>query len=442
LKHQNQNKGSTGIMSGKKIKIVIVDDIPEARENLKKLLAFEPDFEVVGTASTGREGLDVAKSTLPHVILMDINMPDMDGITAANELRRLLPSAGVVMMSVQGEAEYIRRAMAAGARDFLTKPTPAEELYATVRRVFDIQEQLYGGEAVLNSQRAGGDGKKATLSTGRETRVIAVYSATGGAGKTTIATNVATALMRENVKVLLVDCDLHFGDVSVFLNLKAQGTIVDLMSTVEDLDMDLVENLLANHESGLRVLVAPQRIEDADLVTPDKAVTLVSKLKGVFDFIVVDLPTGISDMALGFFDLADRILMVINPNLPAMKNTLSMLSVLDKLEYPPEKLVFTVNRVSADMERQKITIPVASIEAKLRKPALGVIPSDEKKFLYAVNRGVSVIAKDKTQSPAKELIGLADALYNNLRPEPVEPDAAPSASAQQPKSRLGRLFGG
>src|SRR5215208_958145 len=82
------------------IKVLIVDDIPETRENLKKLLAFEPDIEVVGTASTGREGVDLAKEMQPDIILMDINMPDMDGISATELITKAVPRTAVVMMSV------------------------------------------------------------------------------------------------------------------------------------------------------------------------------------------------------------------------------------------------------------------------------------------------------------------------------------------------------
>src|SRR5690348_17319704 len=119
------------------IKVLIVDDIPETRENLKKLLAFETDIEVVGTASTGREGLELAQDIVPDVILMDINMPDMDGIAATERISKSVPQASVVMMSVQSEADYLRRAMLVGARDFLTKPISGEELYATIRSVYD-----------------------------------------------------------------------------------------------------------------------------------------------------------------------------------------------------------------------------------------------------------------------------------------------------------------
>src|SRR5258708_32579699 len=217
---------------GKKntIKVLIVDDIPETRENLKKLLAFESDIEVVGKASTGREGLELAKDLLPDIILMDINMPDMDGIAATELISKSVPSTSVVMMSVQSEADYLRRAMLAGARDFLTKPISGEELYGTVRSVYERRPMIQA-QPVQPTTTSG----KTALAATHEAHVIMVYSPQGGAGKTTVATNLAASLMREGTKVLLIDLDLQFGDVGVFLNLQAQNTIVDLVHSVDDL---------------------------------------------------------------------------------------------------------------------------------------------------------------------------------------------------------------
>src|SRR4029079_12122267 len=108
------------------INVLIVDDIPETRDHLTKLLGFEPDMTVVGSASSGREAIDLATSLQPDVVLMDINMPDMDGITATEQLSTAVPTAAVVMMSVQGEADYLRRSMLAAAREFLVKPVSSD----------------------------------------------------------------------------------------------------------------------------------------------------------------------------------------------------------------------------------------------------------------------------------------------------------------------------
>jgi len=111
---------------GNKIKVLIVDDIAETRENVRKLLQFESDIEVVGAARTGREAIQMSQELLPDVVLMDINMPDMDGITATETIRQKTPHVQVVILSVQGDQNYMRRAMLVGARDFLTKPPMAD----------------------------------------------------------------------------------------------------------------------------------------------------------------------------------------------------------------------------------------------------------------------------------------------------------------------------
>src|SRR5919112_6300181 len=118
------------------IRVLIVDDIPETRDHLTKLLGFESDIEVVGAAASGSEALSIAGQVQPDVVLMDINMPDMDGIAATEKLAAHVPTASVVMMSVQGEADYLRRSMLAGAREFLVKPFSSDELSASIRQVY------------------------------------------------------------------------------------------------------------------------------------------------------------------------------------------------------------------------------------------------------------------------------------------------------------------
>src|SRR5215210_1710289 len=122
------------------IRVLIVDDIPETRDHLTKLLGFEGDIEVVGAASSGAQALQLAVELKPDVVLMDINMPDMDGITATERLAAEAPNTAVVMMSVQGEADYLRRSMLAGAREFLVKPFSSDELTASIRQVWSREK--------------------------------------------------------------------------------------------------------------------------------------------------------------------------------------------------------------------------------------------------------------------------------------------------------------
>src|SRR5690606_22517825 len=88
----------------------------------------------------------------------------------------------------------------------------------------------------------------------------------GGSGKTTLATNIASGLMKKGIKVLLIDADTQFGDVGVFLKLQSQSTLADLVTKVDDVDVEFFDTVIATHESGLKVLLGPARPEFAEAV--------------------------------------------------------------------------------------------------------------------------------------------------------------------------------
>ncbi len=430
------------------IKVLIVDDIPDTRENIRKLLAFEPDIEVVGGdgASTGREAIELAQQHQPDVVLMDINMPDMDGITATKAISTAVRTAAVVIMSVQNESGYLRQAMLAGARDFLTKPISSEELYKTIRRVYDRNEPIRQQEAQMSSLRTVAMGtKKGELSpvTGAG-HIVVVYSPQPGAGVTTLATNVASALMRQDTKVLLIDCNLQFGDVDAFLNLQAISSIADLAKSVGDIDQEMVDNVLVTHGSGLKVLVAPPHPEQAYDIGSEAVKDVVSLLARSYDFIVVDLPTQYDDMTLKLFEIAEKIVLVANPTIPSIRNIRKMLDIFDSLEEPEglsEKVLFVLNRVIHEKERGRGVIPVASIENHLKRQIVAAIPLDDRSVLTAVNQGVPLVAKLKSRSPGKELVELAELIRRSVEQGDDVATKQPETE-QRSKSGIRALFGG
>lgn len=432
------------------IRVLIVDDIPETRENLKKLLAFEADIEVVGVAGTGREAIQVATEVKPDVVLMDINMPDMDGIQATKGISAAVRTAAVVIMSVQSEPGYLRQAMLAGARDFLTKPISSEELYTTIRRVYERNETIRQQEAqmtvVSKPGREAGPRKEAALRTTGAGHIIVFYSPQGGAGTTTLATNVASGLMRSDTRVLLIDCDLQFGDVDAFLNLQSQSNISNLTKDVRDLDPEIMDNVLVTHASGLKVLTAPVLPVQAYDIVSDDVKELVSILAASYDFVVVDMPTQFDDMTLKLFELAEKIVLIGNPTIPAIRNTRKILEQLDSIEQTSklsEKIVFVLNRVVTDKERGRGMVPTASIENHLKLKVQAAIPLDERAVLTSVNQGVPLVAKLKSRSPGREMIGLADYIRQAVEEadgETVEPQR--QAEQQRSKSGIRALFGG
>jgi pilus assembly protein CpaE len=411
------NKPGVQGQEGDIITILLVDDIPETRENIKKLLAFEPDFKVVGSVGTGIEGVAMAKQEKPNIIIMDINMPDMDGIQATTLITESVPTAAVIMMSVQNDPDYLRRAMLAGARNFLTKPILPDELYNTIRTVYIRNKPLAAQYRQIQEQGAVEVRAKAEGTDDRPGHIIVVYSPQGGAGCTTLATNLASGLMKEGIRVLLVDSDLQFGDVGLYLNMQAQSTLVDLVGNVDDLDTELFDNIVITHDSGLKVLLGPSRPEYAEVVqaNPTSVAQILEKISGNYDFIVVDTSHTLDETTLALLDIATRIVLIATPTLAAAKNTRFVMELFDKLNYPPEKSVLVMNRVPHDRNQKRFTISSEQIEKFLKRPVEIEIPLDDVTILSAVHKGVPVIAqRDRTKSPVKELVALADLMYTKL----------------------------
>lgn len=429
------------------ITILLVDDIPETRENIKKLLAFEPDFKVIGSAGTGREGVDMAKEHRPDIIIMDINMPDMDGLQATNHITKAVPMSAVIIMSVQDDVDYMRRAMLAGARDFLKKPIDMDELYNTIRTVYKNHEAMRlaakSGAATplealqkAKSESAGGE---------RSGHIIVVYSPQGGAGTTTIATNLASGLMKEGIKVLLADADLQFGDVPTFLNLQAQFTVVDLIEDIEDLDAEHFDNIVQTHESGLKVLLGPQRPEFADEVKakPQAYAEILKKVSGNYDFLVVDTSVNIDEVSLALFDAATRIILIGTPTLPGAKSLRFVLDLFDQLQYPPEKTMIVLNKVYDEAQGKNATLPTERIQSFLKRPIGLTIPMvDERVILRAIVKAVPVIAFERNPNtpPVKQLLELANTLYRSLKaPEETEQKDKTGKDKDRRSSFLQRL---
>src|SRR5438034_1973060 len=198
-----------------KIGVLIVDDISDTRENFSKLLMFERDIEVVGMAGSGPEAIEVCRKLRPDVVLMDINMPEMDGIKAAEILSTEMSGVGIIMMSVQSEQDYLRRAMLAGAREFLVKPCSGDDLIRSIRHVYRLESSK---RALAASQPAPGttmlNGKIVEIGESNSGKVITIVSPKGGVGRTSVAANLAVALkLATQKRVALMDASLYFGDV-------------------------------------------------------------------------------------------------------------------------------------------------------------------------------------------------------------------------------------
>jgi pilus assembly protein CpaE len=384
------------------IKVLIVDDIPETREHLSRLLGLERDLDVAGTAGTGEEAIKVAMELRPDVIVMDINMPGMDGVAAAEIISQRLPTSPIIMMSVHGEAMQLKRAISAGAREFLVKPFSGDEFSASIRTVYE--REIARRSQVDSSLPA--VPTPASSSDDGEHQVIAVFSPKGGAGRTTIATNLAVALHRETgARVCLVDANLQFGDVGVLLNLNPKDRSIADAVEAGDPDGDIVDTCIIDHSTGIRVLLAPPSPEGADLVTAHHMRQIVDHLRIGHEYVVIDLPSGLSDMSLAVMDAADTILVMTALEITTIKNVRLFLEVAEQLEYARSKIRLVINRADSAQG-----IRIADVEASVRRPIDGTIVSDGRLSVLAVNRGVPFVVSHPESPLSRDVVKLARTL--------------------------------
>jgi pilus assembly protein CpaE len=393
-----------------KIRVVIVDDIAETRENIRKLLQFEPDVEVVGVARTGREAIDIAKEAKPDVLLMDINMPDMDGIAATEIIRKNVPFTQIIILSIQNDPNYMRRAMLAGARDFLTKPPTIDELNSAIRRAgINAREERQKLPQMSTVQSARSGSAHTFGSGGAGGRVITVYSPKGGSGCTTLATNLAVCISNEETSGVVVDANLQYGDVSVFLNEQGKFSILDLTPRADELDPEIINNVTIKHaQSGVRILAAPMKPEQSDSVTGEQFSKVVRYLREIYAFVIIDTASALTNITAAAIDNSDILILITTQDIPSIKNSRLFLDEIDALGFDRQRIIFIMNKFD-----KRIGITPEKVSENLKQEITSVLPFEER-VIVSVNRGIPFILIDKSRPLSRSILALAESVRQRI----------------------------
>lgn len=431
-----------------RIKILLVDDIPEARANIKKLLTFEQDFHVVGMAGTGREGVLRAQELQPDIIMMDINMPDIDGIEATRIITSTMPHIGVIMMSVQNDESFLRRSMLAGARHYLTKPVNMDELYDSIRVIYQQLEPIHQNIQESNSiileatdqieRRQAGD---------RPGHIITVYSPNGGVGTSTIAVNLAATLVQQvneaeddrrfafgthkpyktsdNHAVLLVDSDLQWGSIGVLLNLKPSSTLTDIILNSDATYGRDFESYISKYNNGINVLPSPVSTDDADKILdkyPDSFMKMLTMNRGRYDYIVADTSVTINKITSILFEHSSAIVIVLTPSLPVISNARVLLDLLQRYSISTEKVLFVLNKMPSYPPGNRLILTETQIERFLKhKISVSIAAIDEQMLLRSVTKGITLVEmlKNRWQTPISQFYKLAEEVNKLLNREVI-----------------------
>jgi len=386
------------------ITLLIADDSEEMRETLKTLLTFNEKINVVGEAADGQEAVEKVSQLKPDLVLMDINMGVMgesDGLWATQEISVQHPQTGVIIISVQKEADYMRKAMSAGARDYLIKPFDSDELFKTIEQVAEKERTKWDNLPLGTSSQTDGLGNA---------RAFSIFSPKGGVGKSVITANLAVEVHRRTKKrTLIVDLDLQFGDIALLLNVSPKATIADIVDNMPaELDVDYVETHISDSASGVRVLAAPLKPEYAEVVTPQIVQTILDIVRTQYDYIFIDTVPSFAGEVLIALDFSDEIFMIVAPDFLTLKNVTLGLAVMDTLNYEPESVHLIMNRAQS-----LSSVKLKDAEKGLQRKILMDIPSDGELVVSSVNRGQPLVLSYPSSPVAKAISDLADLMIGD-----------------------------
>ncbi len=306
--------------------------------------------------------------------------PSIDQGTAhrlAEAMRVTRPSLGVILVRQRIDTAVLAEALRAGVREVVD-----------VRDLSGLNSAVRRWSSVAAAIRERGSGTPTDLR-GPRGRIVTVFSAKGGCGKTTLATNLAAALAdRGRREVCLVDLDLAFGDVAIALQLFPAHTIADAVPLGDNLDFTAVQALLTPHSPGLTTLVAPVEPGSAEAIPAALVSQVLELLREHFDYVVVDTPPAFDDQVLAAFDLSDVVALIATLDIPALKNLKLTLETMDLLNYPRERWRVVLNRSDS-----KVGLAIGEVEKTLRTPITVQIPSS-RDVPAAINRGVPIVLDD------------------------------------------------
>src|SRR6478735_1807134 len=321
-----------------------------------------------------------------------------DGVAAmVDHAVKHRPDRPVVVMSEASPNGFLRQAFEAGADDVITLPQAASEVAFTLQKVIARRKGL-------------------TMPGKAAAPIIAVLGPKGGTGKTLIATNLSVALAQRDANVVLVDLDLQFGDIGLALGLSPERTMYDLMKAGPPFDHEKLDRHLMRHSSGVKVLIAPTRPDQASAVSVDYLRDIYASLRTMCDIVIVDTPPGFTPEVIATIDVSTAACVVGMLDALSLKNTKLGIETLDLMGYAPTKVSLILNRSDS---RVGITHDdVASIMG--RTPDI-FIPSD-REIPRSVNEGTPVVASRERSEAAKSFRDLADR-FSKAKPTPTPPKA-------------------
>ncbi|MCJ7702911.1 MAG: AAA family ATPase [Anaerolineales bacterium] len=360
----------------------------------------QSEFELVEVLEPSSDIARKVRSSTPDIVLVDHQVGPESFLDVIDEIGDQLPDVAVVAIIPSNDSVIAQQVMLAGARAFLIHPFTQVNLLSVLRRVRDLESRR-GSFASVPTAGA--------LALAQQLKTIVVYSPRGGAGCTTIATNLAISMYAQTSKrVLLMGGKLFFGHLGIMLNIRTNNTIADLIPHATQMDESLVHDVVTRHASGVYVLVDPFDLQVAQGIRPQDLYNVILGLQRMYDVVIVDAGTSLTDNAVTIMDMADRIVVVTTPDLASLHDTTRFTQITKSLAYPQEKLFYILNRT--DMPGGVKTKDVLPVVNKSFFP----IPDGGANVVRSINRGVPLVLRYPRNPASRAIQNLAQQFSNQL----------------------------
>jgi pilus assembly protein CpaE len=365
--------------------VLVIDSDNLNKEILKKDLEQIEEVELASEVKSLREGSKAIRETTPDIVILELPEDSKKTLEWTQRTKLEFPEINIFVASEDKTPELIISAMRAGAQEFLSRPIDAKELKEAIHKVLKIREQI----------------KAHTPETGR---IISVFSKKGGLGVTTIAVNLAVALSQQsNKKAAIIDLDLQLGDVTSFLNLSPEYSILDTCNPNDQVDSVKLQSCMTRHKSGVFLLAEPKNPLDSENISRSQINQILGHLNSMFSYVILDTPHMFDPKTLEAFELSDHIIVVTVPNISSLRATKKALTTFKGMGYGPDKVKVVVNRAG-----KGDPLKPDEIAKTLHNPVSWVIPNEYKVAVDALNSGIPLVQNHARSKVGKSILGLAD----------------------------------
>ena len=394
---------------------MLISKIDERRDIIRGLLE-GTDVKIVSETRGGISALDKIENIDPEMVIMTFDEHDTDVLNIAERIYMGRPGCIIIFLVDTLSTDVLQRAMSAGVRNVTLFPENG----------YDFSEWL---KTIHNNERMRSQALEQTRSISWISKVITIFAAKGGIGKTTVAVNLAAKLAEQNKKVALLDFDLEFGDVSVFLNLDVKDTLAELLMEKTEFDIDTIRSYMNVHSSGVHVLCAPKSPEQSEGINANHIEKLMNTLRSYYDYVIIDTPASFNDITLTAIEGSAMVIFMTGFDISILRNSKLSINLLDNLQQK-EKVRVLINR---DMEGN---ITTNDVEKILGKPIWARIPSDYFLAVNALNKGLPFVIS----SPKSKMSLAFDEIAEKITTGKDTP-ASDSSSKQTAKKGLFKKMG-